>query len=186
MPERWSAEEVLETTRGFQQACVLMAGAELDVFGVLGDEALTAGELAEKIETDRRATEMLADALAAMGLLSKQDDRYTLCPGMGEALTEVGKDSVLAMVRHLANCMRSWGQLGQVVRSGKAAEREPSVRGAAGDLESFIEAMNDISRSMADGLVEALGPLEFEHLLCKRRSNSVPPGGVIMYHPAPI
>ncbi len=52
-----------------------------------------------------------------------------------------------------------------MVKSGKAAEREPSVRGEAGDLESFIEAMNDISRSMADGLVKALGPLEFEHLL---------------------
>ncbi len=109
MAKLWSAEEVLETARGFQRTCVLMAGAELDVFGVLGDEALTAGELAEKMEADGRATEMLADALASMGLLGKQDSRYTLCPGAGEALTERGGKSVLAMVRHLANCMRSWG-----------------------------------------------------------------------------
>ena len=165
MAKHWSADDVLETARGFQQACVLMAGAELDVFGALGDKSLTVVELAGKLEADARATEMLADALSAIRLLSKRDGRYALCPGVAETLTENGDRNVVAMVRHLANCMRSWAQLGQVVKSGQAAERGPSVRGPVGDLESFIEAMNDISRSMADDLVKAIGPLEFRHLL---------------------
>jgi predicted O-methyltransferase YrrM len=55
--------------------------------------------------------------------------------------------------------------LARVVRTGGPAERPPSVRGAEADLEAFIEAMNEVSRSMAPGLVNALTPLRFSHLL---------------------
>jgi precorrin-6B methylase 2 len=171
--DKWTAERVLGMARGFQAACVLMAGAELDVFGVLAGGAksaaeggMTAAELAKAIGGDSRATAMLADALTAMGLLEKSEaGRYSLAGGVADVLTERGASSALAMVRHSGNCMRNWAQLAQVVRTGRRAERQPSARGAAADLESFIEAMQVVSRSAAGPLVARIGPPPFKHLL---------------------
>ena len=164
--EKWTAERVLGMARGFQPACVLMAGAELDVFGVLAGGPKPVAELAKAIGGDLRATTMLADALAAMGLLEKSGaGRYSLAEGAADVLTEQGASSTVAMVRHNANCLRNWAQLAKVVRSGRRADREPSVRGPAGDLESFIEAMEVVSRQSAGPLVARIGPPAFKHLL---------------------
>ncbi len=166
MPERWTVDRVLETSGGFRYPCVLMAAAELDVFGALAEGEMSAEALADEIGGDRRATRILADALVAAGLLTKSaDGSYANAPGVPNVLTAQGGDSVLAMVRHHANCLRSWSRLAEVVRSGAPAEREPGIRGEEGDLASFIEAMNDVSRREAPGLVAALGPPEFTHLL---------------------
>lgn len=109
---------------------------------------------------------MLADALTAMELLEKSEaGQYSLADGVADVLTERGASSALAMVRHQANCLRNWAQLAKVVRTGRRAEREPSVRGAAADLESFIEAMEVVSRAAAGPLVARIGPPPFKHLL---------------------
>lgn len=158
-------DHILQRARAFQPACVLMAGAELGVYDALTPGPLTAGGLVRALGTDPRATAMLADALAALGLLEKEGRRYRLAPGVSEFLTETGPRSVLPMVRHLANCLRSWAQLAEVVKSGHAAERRPSVRGPAADLAAFIEAMENASRSVASQLVRAIGPPAFGHLL---------------------
>jgi precorrin-6B methylase 2 len=178
--QKWTAARVLGVARGFQPACVLAAGAELDVFGVLAGGPKTAAEgcqtaaaggmtaagLAEAIGGDPRATAILADALTAMGLLEKSAaGQYSLAEGVAEVLTTRGASSTVAMVRHNANCMRNWAQLAQVVRTGRRAERQPSVRGAAADLESFIEAMQVVSRQAAGPLVARIGPPPFKHLL---------------------
>jgi hypothetical protein len=108
---------------------------------------------------------VLADALAALELLVKEGEHYRLADGVAETLTEAGGESVLAMVRHQGNCLRSWAQLAQVAKTGRPAERGPSVRGRDSDLSAFIEAMEVASRAAAPALVEAIGPPAFRHLL---------------------
>jgi predicted O-methyltransferase YrrM len=156
--EPWTVERIIEMSRAFQPACVLVAGAELDVFSVLEGGPLDAIALADRIDGDPRAAAVLLDALAAIGLLAKEGSRYRLAPGTAEALTEGGPSSVLAMVRHQANCLRRWAQLAHVVDAGMPAETAPSVRGAEGDLASFIGAMDEINRASAGPIVAALRP----------------------------
>jgi len=165
MSENWTGEDVLRLSRGFQAACVIHAAAELDVVAAVGEGGATAETLAEEIAGDLRATTVLADALAAMGVLIKEGGRYAAAPGAADALTAEGTDSVLAMVRHQANCLRSWSRLADVVRSGRPVEKAPSIRGAGADQEAFIEAMEVASRAAAGPLVEAIGPPAFGHLL---------------------
>ncbi len=165
MAREWTSEDVMELTRGFQPACVLAAAAELDVFGALAKGPRTGNELAAAVGADPRATRMLADALAAMELLTKEGDRYRTAPGTVDALTHSGSHSVLAMARHLANCLRSWAQLAKVAKDGVPAECGPSILGPEADLASFIEAMDDISVGASGPLVEAIGPPQFTHLL---------------------
>ncbi len=163
--KKWEASGVLGIMGGFRGSCVLAAGAELGLFDALAAAPLSGRRLAARLKSDLRATAMLADALAGMGVLEKKRNRYALAPGISGLLTESGPRSVVWMVRHQANCLRSWSQLARVVKTGRPVRRAPSVRGAAADLTSFIEAMNDIARTMAPGLVKALRPMKFRHLL---------------------
>ena len=165
MPREWTPGDVLAVTSGYQEACVVMAGAELDVFGALAERPMTAAALATALDADLRATTVLLDALAAMELLDKHGDAYRTPPAVAELLTDTGSRSVAAMVRHRSNCLRRWARLAEAVKHGGPAESAPSIRGAEGDRESFIEAMNDINRASAAPLVADLGPLSFRRLL---------------------
>ncbi len=165
MAREWTADELLRLCRGFQPACVVIAAAELDVFSALKGGPAGAATLAARIGGDARATAVLLDALAAMGLLEKRGNEYHVLADVAELLTEDSPKNVLGIVRHLGNCMRRWAQLAEVVRTGTPAERRPSVRGAAGDTESFIRGMQDVSAPRVAEIVQALQPLTFTHLL---------------------
>jgi len=165
MAEPWSPEAVLRMASGYREACVLGAAAELDVFGLLADEPMAADAVAARLEADSRATAVLLDAVAAIGLLDKRDGVYACAPGAADVLTASGSRSALAMTHHLTNCLRSWAQLARVVKTGVPADRVPSIRGEAGDRAAFIGGMDDLSRSLAPGLVAELGPPRFRHLL---------------------
>ena len=165
MAKGWTAESVLELARGYQVAVVLMAAAELDVFTRLKRRPQGWRRLADEMGADIRATRILLDALAAIGLLEKHDYEYQLPPGLEEVLAADAPASVLPMLRHQANCHRRWTQLAQVVKNGRPAERELSFLGEGADTESFIRAMHVVSAPVADELVASLGPPEFTHVL---------------------
>jgi len=165
MAERWSAEDVLAISSGFQRSCVLIAAADHDLLSLLGDESLTADDVAAKLGADQRAAAAMLDALAALKLLTKQDDRYSVPPDVAELLTEQGSRSILAMLRHHGTCMRRWVQLAEVVHSGKPAEARTSIRGEEADKAAFIEAMDNVSGPMADTVIRAIEPLDFKHVL---------------------
>jgi predicted O-methyltransferase YrrM len=144
---------------------MLVAAADLDLFTVLAGRSMTAAAIARELHADPRATAILLDALAAMELLTKQGEQYSVPPDVAEILTAGGKLSKLAMVQHQGNCMRRWVQLAQVVKAGQPAGRAASIRGAEADQAAFIEAMDNISAPMAGPLVGTLRPLAFTHLL---------------------
>lgn len=166
--QKLSGKAIMDMVRGFQPSCIAIAGAELDVFTILHAKPKTAAQTARRIKGDLRATVVLLDALAGSGLLDKgsgRDPVYRVPPAVAGVLTETGAQSMLGMARHLGNCLRHWGQLASVVRRGRPATRRPSVRGAGGDLVSFIRAMHEVSEPMAGPLIGSLGPVEFTHLL---------------------
>jgi SAM-dependent methyltransferase len=160
-----TAEDILLLSRSYQAACVLAAAVDLGVFTLLADAPLGAAEAARGLACDPRGTTTLLDALAALGLLEKRDDRYAPAPGVAPLLSEGCEGSVLPMVWHQANCLRRWVQLPVVVKTGRPAERAPSPRGAAADLEAFIGGMNVLAAPVAAQLVAAVVPPGFTHVL---------------------
>ena len=165
MTRDWSADEVLKLTRAYQDACVLAAAADLDLFEAIGADELPAQDVAARIRGAVRGTTILLDALAALELLAKVDDRYSVPPPLQSLLRPDHPQSVLAMVQHQANCMRRWSRLAQTVRDGEPPERTPSVRGEEQDTASFIEAMDVINRDAAAWLIDEIKPGPFTHLL---------------------
>ena len=165
MAKSWTATGLLEVIRAFQPACIVTAAADLDVFTALGDRSVTAATLAGRIHADPRATTILLDSLVALDLLDKQDDLYRVPVDVATLLSADAPGNVLAAVRHQGNCLRRWVQLARVVRSGRPAERIPSVRGAEADGEAFIGAMNDFTSAVAPDIVGRLGAVKFQRLL---------------------
>jgi precorrin-6B methylase 2 len=165
MARTWTVDELMEKVRGYGPACLIAATADLDLFTALGRTPATVGEAAKKIQADPHATEVLLDALVALELLVKRGDTYEVPPDVAELLTEGSPTNILPAVRHQGNCLRRWAQLARVVQTGRPAPREPSIRGQAGDCESFIGAMNNFTQFLAPRIVEKLMPLWFQRLL---------------------
>jgi len=161
----WTTGELNALIRSYQGAAVLAAAAELDLFSCLDAGPATARTLAKRTTCDLRGLTILLDALAALRLVVKKGDCYSPGPGVAEVFTHRGTHTGLAMAQHQANCMRRWGQLACTVKTGRPARRIASVRGPAGDRESFIGAMDNTSAPVADAVVQRVRPLEFRQLL---------------------
>jgi predicted O-methyltransferase YrrM len=163
--KRWNAARLLELGRSYQPAAIYAAAADLELFDAIATGELAPEALAQRLRCDLRGLLILLDALVATELLRKRAGRYSLAPGTGQFLTSNGRRSILAMGQHQANCMRAWVQLACVIKTGKPAERTPSVRGADGDAQAFIGAMHNVSLPQADKVVRALRPSRFKRLL---------------------
>jgi len=165
MPRNWTADDVFQLARGYQGACVLAAAADLDLFTRLGREGLGAREAAKAVSCDLRAITIILDALAALDLLCKEGDRYSVPESLLPLLAQQGPGSLLAMARHQANCLRRWAQLTRVARTGRPPQRQAGPDGAEADTHSFIGAMHDISAPVAREVIRGLEPLSFRLLL---------------------
>ncbi len=165
MSKQWTFQQMMELIRGFQPACVVLAAAELDVFARLQEAPQTVEALGHALQSDPRATRVLLDALVSLQVIDKKGDRYSIPASVADLLTEKGSHSALAMAQHQANCLRRWAQLAQVVKTGKPATRTPSIRGEAGDIASFIGAMQDVSAPLAHQVIQPLAKFAFTHLL---------------------
>ena len=161
----WTADALLELGRSYQAAAVCAAAADLDLFDSLAGRALAAKEVARKLSCDLRGGVILLDALVALRLLTKRAGCYALPAGAAAFLTSNRPQSILAMAQHQANCLRKWAHLAKVVKTGRPAERLPSVRGEAGDAAAFIGAMHTVSAPVAGEVIRAVQPRRFKHLL---------------------
>ena len=150
--------QLLELMRGYQVPCILAAAVDLDLFEHVAGEPRTAAEVAAAAGCDLRGTTIVLDALAAVHLLNKQDERYVLPAALAPLLVEKSEHNVLAMLRHQANCLRRWSRLPWTVRSGAPDAPGASIRGEEADQASFIEAMHVISREIADPLIQEIHP----------------------------
>ena len=163
----WTSELLSEVSRGYQAACILAAAAELNLFSTFSSGAFSAAEAAQRLSCDLRGITVLLDALTALQLLKKDavNAQYEVPSELARLLNDHGPGSQLAMAQHQGSCLRRWGQLAAVVKSGRPAERQPSIRGPDADYAAFIEAMDNICNPVADKIVADLGALSLRCLL---------------------
>lgn len=165
MNKHWTKDDLLSLSRAYQGGALLQAGAELDLFSPLARRPHTCAELARSLQMPTRPLQILLDALAALDLLDKQDDRYHLPHPLANLLAESSPDNLLGALRHQANCARRWHQLARVVLQGRCEPHQPSVNGSDADQQAFIAAMHTFSDAQADALVARLKPLHCRHIL---------------------
>ena len=149
-------DDLLLTIRGFQESRASLTAIELNIFAAVGDGA-TASQVAAKIATHPRATEMLLNALVAMGTLTKADGVFHTTPVTAQFFGGKSPDDARAAMMHTVNLWPRWSTLTDCVRSGTSVARQESA-GSGGDwTESFIAAMHHYAQARAPHVVQAVG-----------------------------
>jgi 2-polyprenyl-3-methyl-5-hydroxy-6-metoxy-1,4-benzoquinol methylase len=149
-------DEIREVAYAFQKSRVLLTAYELDLFTVLGKGPKTSGEVARAIGADTRATDRLMNALCAMGLLTKDDGRFSNTQVASRFLVR-DQPGYMAGLMHTVNLWDTWSTLTQAVRRGTAtAHREVNGRGERW-LTAFIAAMHARASREAPAVVAEIG-----------------------------
>ena len=149
-------EELLLTIRGFQESRVILTGIELNVFAAIGDGA-TASQVAAKIGTDARATEMLLNALVAMGMLTKSSGVFHDTRVTAHFFGGKSPDDARAAMMHIVHLWERWSTLTECVRAGTSVTRREAAGPGDDWTEAFIAAMHRNARARAPHVVEAVG-----------------------------
>ena len=143
------AKEIRRLSGGFQSSRVLITANNFRVFDFLEKEQ-TASALARKIKTDRRATEILLDALTGMELLSKKKGKYKNRPIASRMLVTGTKYYQGDIISHIEMMMDRWADLDIIVKTGK-----PSV--GPRNHTAFILGMHNLSILKAGEIINGIG-----------------------------
>jgi len=157
-------DDLNTTLRGWMESRALLTALELDVFTAVGSGA-TAAEVAQKISTHPRSTEMLLNALAAMGMLTKQQGIYRTTPVTARYFAEDSKDDARHGLLHTANIWHRWSNLTECVRAGTAVGHQEMADRGDDWTKPFIAAMHRNAAERAPLVVQAVGPAPHDRLL---------------------
>ena len=135
---------------GFVSSRVILTANNLKIFDNL-EKASSAPEIAEKLNIDRRATEIMLDALTGIGLVSKsRTGRYRNAPVSNRYLVKGARLYQGDIIKHASTMWENFSALDEVVRTGRPARR-------GFDHESFIMGMHNLTVLRTGSLVKALG-----------------------------
>ena len=156
--------ELLETSGYFWKTCVLHTAVKLDVFTLIGDKQITAGQISHKLNGAQRGIERLLDALTAMDLLEKADSSYANTPLGKTFLTKDSAKYMGHMIMHHHHLVESWSQLDQAVLSGRPVKTRASFSNEEW-RESFLMGMFNMAIGMAPNIIPLLDLSSSRHLL---------------------
>jgi len=133
---------------GFRASRVILTANNYAIFEHLKTRK-SAGELARRLRTDPRATEILLDAVTALGMLKKSGVQYRNAPAATKFLVEGSPLYQGDMLRHADQLWKTWSGLDEVVKTGlpnRAGDR---------DREAFIKAMHNNAVFRAKDVIKA-------------------------------
>jgi (2Fe-2S) ferredoxin/2-polyprenyl-3-methyl-5-hydroxy-6-metoxy-1,4-benzoquinol methylase len=149
-------DDLNRTLREFQESRVLLTAVELDLFTAMGSGA-RAEEVAARIGSDARATEMLMNALVAMGWLTKQAGVFRNSPFSTRYFVAGSEDDWRAATLHLAHLWQTWSTLTECVRAGTSVFHQEMAGRGEEWTRAFIAAMHRNARARAPLVVRAVG-----------------------------
>ncbi|MDQ5986372.1 MAG: 3-hydroxy-5-methyl-1-naphthoate 3-O-methyltransferase [Syntrophus sp. SKADARSKE-3] len=151
-----SNEAILKLARQFMESRILLSAAEMNIFTLIAEKPSTAKDLAGTLKADLRALTIFLDALAAMGLLSKNESLYATAPEAAPFLTDKSPQSVLPMVLHAAHLWESWSGLTHIVKGSGLTGVPVSSASDAGEMRAFIGAMHVVAMPLAQKIAAAV------------------------------
>ena len=144
--------EIDNLARGFMASRIILTAVELDLFGVLGEAALNGEELARALSANPRAVEILANALVALDLLTKEEGRFHNSPTSLKYLSSQSVRFRGGGLHHMANLWRSWDRLTEVVKKGGPS----GIPWTDDTRKFFVQAMEHLGKGVAPQLAQAL------------------------------
>ena len=142
-------QTLIQLSGGFRASRVIFTANNYAIFEHLKTPK-TPAVLARAIKTDPRATEILLDAVTALGLLRKTGSTYRNTP-LAKAFLLINSPWYQGdMLRHLDHLWKNWSGLDEIVKTGM-----PN-RGESRNYEVFIRAMHNNAVLRAPAVVDAV------------------------------
>ncbi|MBN2452379.1 MAG: hypothetical protein JXR77_18475 [Lentisphaeria bacterium] len=121
-------DQLDDMVHAYQHARILLSAVELDLFSHIGAGGAEAREIAVRAGTDPRATEMLLNALTAIGILAKREGRFHLGEVAADHLVAGALGDARPLFLHVSELWRRWSVLTDCVRRGAPAPAAESGR----------------------------------------------------------
>jgi predicted O-methyltransferase YrrM len=152
---------IRELARGYRSSRIFLTAVELGVFSQLKTQQLTASQMAQRLNTDQRATEILLNALTGMGLLKKSGNLFANVKEVADLLIPESPHYQGGGFGHTADLWEAWSQLTEIVRSGRPFKKEwtDEMR------RDFALAMRQHARGTADRLAMLVDCSDVKYML---------------------
>jgi SAM-dependent methyltransferase len=157
-------EQFLETARAFQESRAILTGVELNVFTTVGAGG-AAADVANRIKAQLRSTEMLLNALTAVGLLEKRNGVFHNTPFAARYLDDASPDSIRLATMHSVGLWARWSTLTECVRLGTSVARDDIKDRGEDWTEAFIAAMHRNAFDRAPQVVHTVGAESVHRML---------------------
>ena len=123
MPRDLSLAEIFQLGY-YWETKILLTAVKLELFTMLDEKELSAGEIANRIHVDAERLELLMNALVAMRVLTKQANRFTNTSVAQTYLVKTAAQYVGHLLVLQDAEWDNWGRLEETIRTG----RSPVVR----------------------------------------------------------
>ncbi len=111
-------------------------------------------DLSRELGADARAVTMLCNALAAMGLLKKEGERFRNTEPARQYLVKSSPDYIGYIIIHFYHTVESWWHLPQAIRTG--AQISSVYEKTEDERESFLMGMHNLASALAPKIAEIL------------------------------
>jgi SAM-dependent methyltransferase len=147
-----------QMSRGYWESCILFTGVKVGIFNALSLGQRSARQISKKLKTDERATEILLNALTALGFVIKRGNQYRNHSFTNRYLIEGKPDYRGNSLLHFFDMWNAWGKLPEILYSGTPAPA--IITSLAEDRERvkhFIGAMHEFAQEPAE-IISSLFP----------------------------
>lgn len=152
-----TADSLIDEIMGYRKAKVLMVAAYLDCFSHL-ERASRASALAKTLSLDARAVEILLDALASMGYVTKRGSLYRNAPVSSRHLVRGRPGFMGDNLKYQEMIWDAWSELRHSVRKGGAVRPlEYWLLRHKGFTQEYIRGMDNIARKPAEEIAAFVG-----------------------------
>jgi hypothetical protein len=157
MSDELTPDSIMQLGLGFWGSKALLTAVELDVFSELAAKPLDAETLRQRLDIHPRSARDFFDALVALGMLTRQGDRYANTPE-ADVFLDRAKPSYIGGLLAMANARlyHFWGSLTEGLRTGQPQNEVKTGGNFFGvlyqdpaRLKQFMHAMTGISLGAA-------------------------------------
>jgi len=178
-------QRILDLANAFWGSAALLAANECGLFAVLANDPLTLDAICTATGLPARPTQMLLDALVALGLMRKDGERYGNAADAQAFLVPGKPGSLAGSLRYNAAMFPAWARLAESVRGDHPVVESPSYLGVdAPRTRGFVMQMHARALALGPAITAAIdlsgcarlldvggGPGTLSVLLCQRTAG---------------
>ncbi len=156
--------EIRETVMAFQKSRIILTAYQLGIFTFLGEKSHHSETISNTLSLNKNATERLLNALVALKLLEKNNQKFS---NSEESYMFLSRKSpaYLSGLMHSNNLWDTWSHLTDVIKTGNIArDLEMNERGEEW-FEAFINAMHDRGIKQAPAQISKIDLNNVESIL---------------------